>query len=104
MHADGSIKVTLEIAAFLIRPGQQHGFEAAFAKAQRLLVGMRGYLSHDLQHSVESDQSYMLLIEWQALEDTTVGFRKSNEYERWMALLRGFLVEAPNIQHFHVVR
>jgi len=97
MGADGELNVTLEIAAFLIRPGQQHGFEAAFAKAQRLLVGMRGYLSHDLQHSVESDQSYVLLIEWQALEDATLGFRKSNEYERWMVLLQGFLMETPRI-------
>jgi heme-degrading monooxygenase HmoA len=96
--------MTLEITAFLIQPGQKHGFETAFAKAQRLLVSMRGYLSHDLQHSVESDQIYVLLIEWRALEDATLGFRKSNEYERWMALIQGFLLEAPHVQHFRAVR
>lgn len=96
--------MTLEIIAFAIRPGHQPGFEAAFSKAQRLLVGMQGYLSHDLQRSVDSDLSYVLLIEWRAIEDATLGFRKSNEYERWMALLRRFLVEPPQINHFHAVR
>lgn len=96
--------MTLSITAFLVQPGQQLGFESAFSKAQRLLVGMPGYLSHDLQHSIESNQSYLLLTEWRVLEDATLGFYKSKEHERWMALIRGFLLDAPQVQYFHAVR
>lgn len=93
----------LEIASLLVRPGEQAAFEAAFEKAQRLLVGLAGYLSHELQHSVEREQYYALLIEWRALEDYTLGFRKSGEFERWRELLQGFLTEAPQIEHFRAV-
>lgn len=95
--------MVLEIALFWIRPGHQAGFEKAFAKAQRLLVGMRGYLAHDLQCSLDSDLSYALLIEWRVLEDSTLGFRKSGEFERWLELLQGFLMEAPQIQLYRAV-
>jgi len=66
----------LEVALLTVRPGTQAAFEAAFAKAQRLLAGVEGYLAHELRQSVESEQQYALLIEWCALEDPTLGFRK----------------------------
>ncbi|MDO9603147.1 antibiotic biosynthesis monooxygenase [Hydrogenophaga sp.] len=93
----------LEIVSLWIRPGQQAGFEQAFAKAQRLLVGARGYLAHDLQCSLDSDQNYALLIEWRLLEDSTLGFRKSGDFERWLELLQGFLMEAPQIHRYRAV-
>ncbi len=93
----------LEVASLWVRPGAQTGFEAAFEKAQRLLVGLSGYLSHELQRSVEREHYYALLIEWRTLEDHTLGFRKSSEFLRWGELLQEFLTEPPQIEHFRVV-
>lgn len=97
------MSVFLEIVSLWIRPGQESGFEQAFAKAQRLLVGMRGYLAHDLQCSLDSEQNYALLIEWRLLEDSTLDFRKSGEYGRWLEMLQGFLVDAPQVQRYRAV-
>jgi len=93
----------LEVALLTVRPGTQAAFEAAFAKAQRLLAGVEGYLAHELRQSVESEQQYALLIEWCALEDPTLGFRKSREFARWRELLQGFLLEPPRVEHFRSV-
>jgi heme-degrading monooxygenase HmoA len=95
--------VILEMATFTVHAGQQPAFEAAFEKAQRLLGGLDGYLSHELQRSVERDAHYALLIEWRALEDRSRGFHRTNESARWRELLLDFLADGPQIEYFRAV-
>jgi len=52
----------LEIALLQIRPGQTTEFEAAFAQAQPIIAGMPGYVRHELQHCLEDDHRYALLV------------------------------------------
>lgn len=93
----------LEVASLMIRPGGQAAFEAAFEKAQRLIVGIDGYLSHELQRSIEHEHHYTLLIEWRSLEAPTLGFRKSPGFLRWRELLQEHLEVPPSIEHFQAV-
>jgi len=93
----------LELATFNVRPGEQRAFETAFDKAQRLLAGLDGYLSHELRRSVERDQHYALLIEWRAIEDRTLGFVRSHEFARWRELLQHHLTEKPQVEYFRAV-
>jgi heme-degrading monooxygenase HmoA len=90
----------LEIATLQIRPGQTPAFEAAFAQAQRIVAGMGGYVRHELQRCVEDSHRYALLIWWETLEDHTVGFRGSPEYQEWRALLHHFYDPFPTVEHF----
>ncbi len=90
----------LEIVSLRVRAGAQAAFEAAFDKARRLLPGVAGYESHELRRSLESDQAYVLLIEWRALESVTLGFRKSAEFVRWHQLLEGFAERPPQFDFF----
>ena len=90
----------LEIALLQVRPGLTTDFEAAFAQAQRIIAGMPGYVRHDLQRCVEDDDRYALLVWWQTLEDHTVGFRGSAEYQAWRALLHHFYDPFPTVEHF----
>jgi heme-degrading monooxygenase HmoA len=93
----------LEIATLQIRPGQTAAFEAAFAKAQLIISGMPGYISHELQHCLEDAHQYVLLVRWQTLEDHTVGFRQSAEYQQWRALLHHFYDPFPTVLHYSAV-
>jgi len=93
----------LQVASLLVRPEGQAAFEAAFAKAERLLPGLPGYLSHELQHSVDRQQHYALLIEWRAVEDCTQGFHGSLPFQRWRDLLQDHLQETPRIEFFQAV-
>lgn len=61
-------------------------------------------MSLSLSRSLESQNLYLLLVEWQTLEDHTQGFRGSEEYEQWRALLHHFYEPFPVVEHFvHVV-
>lgn len=93
----------LEVATLMVRPGAQRAFESAFEKAERVLAGQRGYLSHDLQRSVGHDQHCLLLIEWRSLEDAIHGFRGSLDFERWRLLLEEHLTDWPSAEYFQPV-
>jgi heme-degrading monooxygenase HmoA len=74
--------MVLELVSLVVRVGEERSFERAFEKAQRLLCGLPGYLAHELRRSVDREQHYLLLVEWQALEHRTLGF---HEYFRAVA-------------------
>lgn len=93
----------LEVAQLDVIPGQEPAFEAAFAEAQAIISSMRGYVSHELQRCVEQANRYMLLVRWQMLEDHTVGFRQSPQYQQWRKLLHHFYDPFPTVLHYEPV-
>lgn len=95
--------MVLEIAILDIKQGQAAAFEEAFGKAQQIIESMPGYLSHQLQHCVENSNRYLLLVNWETLEDHTVGFRQSPEYQRWKQLLHHFYEPFPKVEHYSPV-
>ncbi|MBF7731083.1 antibiotic biosynthesis monooxygenase family protein [Pseudomonas sp. N040] len=90
----------LEVAMLQIKPGQTVQFERAFAQAQAIIAGMPGYLAHQLQRCLEAPDKYLLLVNWQRLEDHTIGFRQSPQYQEWRQLLHHFYEPFPTVEHF----
>lgn len=90
----------LEVAMLQIRPGQAAQFEQAFARAQVIIAAMPGYLAHQLQRCLEEPDKYLLLVNWQQLEDHTIGFRQSPQYQQWRQLLHHFYDPFPTVEHF----
>ena len=93
----------LEVAILNVKPGQERAFEAAFGRAQTIIASMPGYVSHQLQRCLEQPARYLLLVNWATLEDHTVGFRTSAQYQEWRALLHHFYDPFPDVQHYRVV-
>lgn len=93
----------LEVAILNVIEGEEDAFEKAFAKAQAIIASVPGYLSHDLQRCIESRNRYILLVGWQTLEDHTMGFRESAEYQEWKALLHHFYDPFPVVEHYQSV-
>lgn len=83
-----------------IKPGQTASFEAEFAIAQEIIASMSGYLGHELQRCIEDDHQYLLLVRWEKLEDHTVGFRQSAQYQEWRKLLHHFYDPFPTVLHY----
>jgi heme-degrading monooxygenase HmoA len=98
----------LELAILDVRAGESPAFEAAFAEAKAIIAAMPGFRDLQLQRCLESEDRYVLLVGWDRLEDHTVGFRESPEYQRWRALLHQFYEPFPIVEHyepvFHVAR
>jgi heme-degrading monooxygenase HmoA len=90
----------LEVAVLEVIAGRETEFETVFAKAQLLISSMSGYISHQLKHCIEHHNRYILLVEWQTLEDHTIGFRQSAEYQHWRELLHGFYSPLPVVEHY----
>jgi heme-degrading monooxygenase HmoA len=93
----------LESAVLDVKPGQAEQFEAAFREAQRIISASPGYVSHELQRCLEKPNRYLLLVRWRRLEDHTEGFRKSEPYQRWKALLHRFYDPFPVVEHYVAV-
>lgn len=93
----------LEVAMLQVKPGMEREFEIAFRKASSIISSMKGYLSHELQRCIEVDGKYLLLVKWETLDDHTVGFRQSDEYQEWKKLLHHFYDPFPTVEHFEQV-
>ena len=92
-----------EVAILDVLPGQAAAFEQAFAEAKPLIASMSGFIALDLQVCVERANRYLLLVKWRTLEDHTVGFRNSPEYQRWKSLLHHFYDPFPTVEHYRLI-
>ncbi len=61
---------------------------------------MPGYQRHELRRCLEDEHRYLLLVWWERLEDHTVGFRGSPDYQRWKQLLHHFYDPFPEVEHY----
>ncbi|MGB3762494.1 MAG: antibiotic biosynthesis monooxygenase, partial [Ornithinimicrobium sp.] len=95
--------VTLEHALLPVRPGHEEDFEAAFRRAKEIIARMPGFRSLTLSRCLEQASTYLLLVEWDSLEDHTVGFRSSQDYQEWRQLLHHFYEPFPVVEHYEQV-
>jgi len=90
----------LEVAILHIKKGLSKGFENVFKKAERIISSMNGYISHELKKCIEEEDKYILLVNWETIEEHEIGFRKSDEYKKWKQLLHHFYKPFPIVEHY----
>jgi heme-degrading monooxygenase HmoA len=93
----------LEVAVLEVKPGKEAEFENMFSQAQKIIMSMKGYISHELQKCIEKSGRYVLLVRWEKLEDHTIGFRESPEYQEWKKMLHHFYDPFPTVEHYQVL-
>ena len=89
-----------EHALLDVIPGDEQRFELAFAEEKVIIASMPGFRSLTLDRGIEQPTRYLLLVEWDRIEDHTEGFRGSPEYQRWRALLHHFYDPFPTVEHY----
>jgi heme-degrading monooxygenase HmoA len=90
----------VEHALLHVIPHRTDEFEAAFAAATSIISSMPGFVNLTLSRGIEQPHVYLLLVEWERLEDHTEGFRQSDEYQEWKTLLHHFYEPFPVVSHF----
>jgi heme-degrading monooxygenase HmoA len=90
----------LESALLDVKPGAEAAFQAAMKEARPLIAATPGFRSIAVRRCLETPNRYLLLVEWEKLEDHTIGFRQSARYEKWRALLHHFYDPFPRVEHF----
>jgi heme-degrading monooxygenase HmoA len=93
----------LEVADIRITPGQQAAFEeAAHRGIQTVIAKSKGFRGYQVRHGIESPERYLLLLEWDTLEDHTIGFRGSPAHAQWRSIVSAYFAQPPLVEHFTV--
>lgn len=94
----------LELADIHIQPGRQAEFEAAIVHGvDSVIAHAKGFLGYEIRKGIESAERYLLMINWATLEDHTVGFRQSESFAQWRAIVGPYFAEPPRVEHFTLV-
>ena len=89
----------LEIAQIDVKPGLEAEFEAGVSKAASIFQRAKGCKAMELQRSVEKPNRYRLFVRWQTLENHTVDFRGSADFQEWRKLVGPCLAAPPEVEH-----
>jgi len=90
----------VERALIAVQPGSEADFEAALRQARDVVAQAKGFRSLRVTRGIESPSTYLLLLEWDTLEDHTVGFRESDLFGQWRALIGPYFDGAPAVEHY----
>jgi heme-degrading monooxygenase HmoA len=95
--------VITEHALLEVVPDRVGEFVEAMERAKVLIAGSPGFVSLRVERGVEQPNVFLLLVEWERLEDHTEGFRGSGAYRQWREALHHFYDPFPTVEHFEAV-
>ena len=93
----------LESVILNVKAGFESEFELDFNKASEYISVIKGYSGHSLHKCLETKNQYLLLVNWEKLENHTIGFRNSPEYQEWKKLLHNYYNPFPVVEHYEMV-
>jgi heme-degrading monooxygenase HmoA len=92
----------LEVALVSVLPGHEQDFEADLLQAAATVLpratGFVEFAGHGW--GVERPSTYLFTIRWETLEAHIEGFRGSDLFTQWRALIGPHFDEPPVVQHF----
>jgi len=94
----------LELADIRIHPGQNAAFDEAISRGLRDVIShSKGFMGYKVNKGIENPERYVLQIFWNTLEDHTVGFRQSDAFVQWRAIVGPFFASPPVVEHFDLL-
>ena len=96
--------MVLEIADIRIDPTKKAEFEKAIERGVRDVISKSsGFKSFKVQRGGESLDRYLLMIQWESLEDHMVKFRESPAFAEWRGIVGPFFAGPVAMEHFELV-
>lgn len=92
-----------EMAHISLKPGTNKEFEAGVQKALEIFKRAKGCNNVELLQEVEDPLNYVLKIQWQTLENHTVDFRESEDFQKWRSIVGEFFAKPPHVVHTQTV-
>ncbi len=93
-----------EFAQVEVLPGKDGEFVAAVNLAvAKVLSTARGFIAFEIYKSFERENVYMFEIQWATLVDHTIGFRESDLFPKWRAIIGPFFASPPQVEHWGIV-
>ncbi len=92
-----------EHALLDVMPGREEEFVESMERAKGIVAASPGFVSLRVERCMERTSCFLLLVEWERLEDHTEGFRGSAGYQDWRAALHHFYDPFPVVEHFEPI-
>ena len=93
----------MEIAQIDVKPGMEAEIETGVKNAAPLFKRAKGCTGMALQKSHEKPQRYRLFVKWDTLENHTVDFRGSADFQEWRKLVGHCFASPPDVEHVREV-
>jgi quinol monooxygenase YgiN len=93
-----------EYAEIRIQPGTSAAFLAAVVEAAPLFRRARGCQSMRIEQRLEEPDMFVVMVNWDTLEDHEVHFRQSADFQSWRQLVGGFFAGPPTVTHTTLVQ
>jgi heme-degrading monooxygenase HmoA len=88
-----------EIAQIDVKPGMESEFETGVNNAVPIFKRAKGCFGMELERSIEKPTRYRLFVSWQTLENHTVDFRGSPDFQEWRKLVGHCFASPPEVEH-----
>ncbi|MHB9864264.1 antibiotic biosynthesis monooxygenase family protein [Streptomyces sp. YIM S03343] len=93
--------MVVEHAELTVEEGRETEFQEVFGKAREVLAEAAGFRWAELLRCAERPRVFLLLVGWDSVEAHTVGFRESERFGRWRALVGPYFAVPPSVEHYH---
>lgn len=95
----------IEHALLNVKSGQRFEFISAMQAAYPYISHQKGFISLEILPAADSqagkgDNQFLLLARWDNIESHKVGFRGSEDYQKWSALLHHFYDPMPTVEYY----
>ena len=100
MEKDGAEHLILEHAILRVKQGENAKFEKAMKQAMPLIAASPGFMGIEVRPASEVECTYLLLVKWETIASHREGFRRSDRYQKWKALLHHFYERMPIVTYF----
>src|SRR5215216_6952292 len=91
--------MVLEIAQIDVKTGLEEEFEAGVKEAAPIFKRAKGCNGMELQRGIEHPSRYRLFVKWDTVENHTIDFRGSADFQEWRKLVGHCFVQAPQGEH-----
>ncbi len=93
-----------EVVHVTVSPDHHADFERGLQRAvSEILPQAKGFITFTgVGWCVERPNVYLFTIDWETLEDHTIGFRESDLFLRWREIIGVHFDGAPTVEHFSI--
>lgn len=90
----------IEHALLYVKDSQSAEFTAAMQKAYPYIARQKGFISIEVLPAADKQDQFLLLVRWDDIESHKVGFRGSEDYKEWRALLHDYYDPMPHVEYY----
>ncbi|MFT5430876.1 MAG: heme-degrading monooxygenase HmoA [Myxococcota bacterium] len=91
--------MVIEIAVLPVEPAAEAELAAALASGSSFVKRQPGYRKMSWGRRVEPELAYVLMVEWDDIQDH-YNFRETSDYVEFGTLFRQYLSGTPSVFHF----